>query len=327
MVLNRLKSLMGKYTEVTTNQVNDILSRYGLPKSKKVTPTTAGISNSNYQVTLVNGQTILLKISNDKDIQELAQEQKILLMLKKYHFPFSLAPLKTLQGKAVYEFENLHGVIFPFIKAKPPEVSTNTCRQIGQALGSLHALKLEKKDLNSIRSHIAVGFAGPNIDSYIKQDNAAPDFKHAFLNIFPESLKNIPYNDFPSGVIHGDLYYDNSLFKNDKIITLIDFEQSGRGRFILDIGIALSGSCFNSNLTNLNMKLMEEFLSGYEESRKLTELENRYLLTSVIVGFFSISLWRIKRFYEGNLDPSKKYHYQNLVMRAQNFYKRYGRES
>ena len=63
--------------------------------------------------------------------------------------------------------------------------------------------------------------------------------------IFPERLQDIPYDDFPVGVIHGDLYFDNSLFDAGELVTLIDFEQSGRGRHILDLGIAISGSCLD----------------------------------------------------------------------------------
>ena len=73
----------------------------------------------------------------------------------------------------------------------------------------------------------------------------------------------MPYDLFPAGVIHGDLYFDNSLFKNGKIVTLIDFEQSGRGRFILDLGIAISGSCLNRDKSNIDLNLLENFLKGY----------------------------------------------------------------
>ena len=134
--------------------------------------------------------------------------------------------------------------------------------------------------------------------------------------IFPRLLRVL----FPSGIIHGDLYYDNSLFNNGHLVTLIDFEQSGRGRFILDLGIALSGSCLNDEKSNLSIDHIRSFLRGYESSRKLLMIETQYLRSAIAVGFFSIALWRIKRFYEGNLDDRKKYNYRQLLERCLSFW-------
>jgi homoserine kinase type II len=103
-------------------------------------------------------------------------------------------------------------------------------------------------------------------------------------------------------------------------VTLIDFEQSGTGRFILDLGIALSGSCLNHDNTDLSLDLMKSFLRGYEQSRPLLIIEKEYLRDAIAVGFFSISLWRIKRFYEGQLDQRKKYNYRELLERCRSFW-------
>ena len=71
----------------------------------------------------------------------------------------------------------------------------------------------------------------------------------------------------------------------------------------------------------MDLNLLKSFLSGYEEARKLLAIEKEYLRTAVLVGFFSISLWRIKRFYEGNLDESKRFNYRELLNRAEQFAK------
>lgn len=315
---------MGVYSEINLQKINEILGHYELGQALSFTPTIEGISNSNYRVELNSGQRVLLKVSNDKTIQQLANEQTILSVLKKYEYPFSLHPFETIQGKPIYNHENYYGVVFPFINGLPPEINENSIAQIGEALGKLHSLEIKKEDLDIIRSHEHVGYGGKDINDYTAQGSAADDFRDAFHEIFPDRLRSIPYDLFPAGIIHGDLYFDNSLFYKNDLVTLIDFEQAGTGRFILDIGIAISGSCLNHDKSNVDKGLMNRFLEGYESSRKLLTLEKEYLRTAIIVGFFSISLWRIKRFYEGNLDSRKKFNYRELLERAKNFHSTFG---
>ncbi len=310
---------MGVYSEIDLNEINEILKYYEMGKAVSFKPTIEGISNSNYRVELESGKRVLLKVSNDKTIEQLQNEQKILLKLKKYNFEYSLHPFETISGKPIYHHHNFYGVIFPFISGFPPVINEDSLFQIGKALGRLHSLEIHREDLDSIRPHDLVGYGGLSINEYTLKPQAAPDFVEAFVDIFPERLQNIPYDLFPSGIIHGDLYFDNSLFLDGKLVTLIDFEQSGTGRFILDIGIAISGSCLDESKENVKPKLMQAFLSGYEQSRKMLVIEKEYLDVAVLVGFFSIGLWRIKRFYEGNLDESKKYNYRELLARAKNY--------
>ena len=310
---------MGVYSNIELQEINEILSFYDLGVAVSFSSTMTGISNSNFKVELLSGEHVLLKISNDKTIEQLTNEQQVLLALEKHNFQYSLNSIKTLTGKPIYKHKNYYGVVFPFIDGFPPRIDESSSLLIGKALASLHSLEITKEDLNFIRPHDEVGFGSLDIIEYVNSEGAAEDFVLDFHNVFPDSLSDIPYDVFPSGIIHGDLYFDNCLFKDKKFVTLIDFEQSGRGRFILDIGIALSGTCLNSDKSNLDRDLLNAFIRGYESIRPLKHIEKEYLNKAILVGFFSIGLWRIKRFLEGNLDQSKKYNYRELTQRAKNY--------
>lgn len=312
---------MGVYSNINLQEINDILSHYELDQAVAFEATMTGISNSNFKVELENGQKVLLKISNDKTIEQLNNEQQVLLALEKRNFRYSIHPFKTIQGKPIYTHNHLNGVVFPFINGLPPQMNNDVCYQVGRALGELHSLQIGKEDLDVLRPHDLVGFGGQGIYEYTLKKDSPRDFVEDFNFIFPDKLQNIPYDVFPVGVIHGDLYFDNSLFNDGKLVTLIDFEQSGRGRFILDLGIAISGSCLNDECDNLDHDLIKSFVSGYEESRSLLTIEREFIDLAILVGFFSIALWRIKRFYEGDLDESKKYNYRELTQRAKNYLK------
>ncbi len=312
---------MGVYSHINLEKINEILEHYDLGIAVDFSSTMTGISNSNFKVILDSGRNILLKVSNDKTIEQLLNEQQVLLALEKHEFEYSLNPIKTLLGKPIYHHEDYYGVVFPFIDGAPPVITNDVCSKVGISLAKLHDLDIRKEDLEFIRPHEVVGFGSLDIIDYVNSDNAASDFIEGFKKVFPCGLKDIPYDLFPSGIIHGDLYFDNSLFKDGELVTLIDFEQSGTGRFILDLGIALSGTCLNEAKDNLDKSFVVSFLKGYESIRSLKEIEKEYLDTAILVGFFSIALWRIKRFYDGNLDSSKKYNYRELLNRAKSYKK------
>lgn len=314
---------MGVYSKMTLEEINDILKFYDFDKAVKFHPTVEGISNSNYHVILESGEEILLKVSNDKNIEQLENEQRILHVLAKHHYKYSPGAFETLEGALVYRHKDYYGVVFPFIHGKAPEITSDVCHQIGEALAELHSLDIDREDLESIRPYDHVGYGGMHIYEYTLEKDAAPDFVKAFGRCFPNQLQTVPYDMFPGGIIHGDLYFDNSLFKDGKLATLLDFEQAGRGRFILDIGIAISGGCLTDDKLNIDDELVAKFIKGYETIRPLSTLEKEYLNTSILVGFFSIALWRIKRFYTGKLDASKKYNYRELLERAVNYHSKH----
>lgn len=316
---------MGVYSHVELKEITDILAYYELGEVASFRATAEGISNSNYQVIMKSGLEVLLKISNDKTIPQLENEQRILQVLKKYKYDYSPRAFETIAGKPIYTHKDFYGVVFPFIKGEAPKVATKSIlSQMGETLAKLHTLEIHAEDLDLIRPHDLVGFGGMNIYDYTIQKDAAKDFCDAFNRTFPNKLLDLPYDIFPAGIIHGDLYLDNSLFQNDKLQTFIDFEQAGRGRFILDLGIAISGSCLDSSRESVDLAFMKDFIAGYETHRKMLAIEKEYLNVAVLVGFFSIALWRIKRFYEGNLDESKKFNYRELLERARVFEARVG---
>ena len=304
---------MATYTEITLDSTNEILKLYGLETAEKLTPLSLGISNSNYCVKLKN-KCVLLKISNDKNQKQLNEEQDILLYLNSLKYQFSLAPLPLLSGEYVYSYENYFGVIYPFVEGIPPGPSDYTCHEVGMALAQLHSLLHDSQKLSTLRRHETVGFGAKEISEYVNTDNCPSDFKAAYHQLLPEGLDHYISLPFKTGIIHGDLYYDNTLFRHEQISSVLDFEQSGIGEYILDLGISISGTCLEKG--RINTPLVKSYLDGYQSVRLLPPEEKEFLNTAIILGLLSISLWRIKRFRERNLNPQMADSYRDLLTRA-----------
>lgn len=306
---------MGSYTKITSDQATEILKLYGKTAALELIPLSLGISNSNYKV-LTKEHSWLLKISNDKGIEQLRKEQEILRYLAERDYPYSLCPEKTLSNENVYQFESFFGVLFPFIEGIPPGPSDFTCREIGMGLASLHSLSHTPK-IKDFRPHEEVGFGAPEIVRYLDHPLCPADFKEFFNEVFGDELVEFIATPFEKGIIHGDLYYDNTLFHNDHLAAVLDFEQAGFGEYILDLGICISGTCLEKG--RVILPLVDSFLAGYETIRPLPEQEKKYLNHAIMLGLFSIALWRIKRFTEGNLNPLMSDSYRELLLRALSF--------
>ncbi len=307
---------MGTFTNLTTNEANEILSLYGLGPLESMKALGLGISNSNFKVKLKD-RFILLKVSDDKGEKELIGEQKILHYLKAKKFPYSICPIPLTSGETIYHYQGMIGAIFEFLEGIPPGPSDDTCYEIGQVLALLHSLKKDQCFLE-LRPHEEVGFGATEVIDYINQKNCPEDFKELFHKIFPDSLQGWQGEKFAEGVIHGDLYYDNTLFHNNRLNVVLDFEQSGRGKLLFDIGISISGTCLEKG--TIGLRLIDSFLMGYESIRPLPKAEKEYLNQAILLALFSIALWRIKRFKEGNLDRSREDSYQELLSRALTFF-------
>ncbi|MGZ3807194.1 MAG: phosphotransferase [Bacteriovorax sp.] len=308
---------MASYTQIGLSEAEQILKLYGRSNVIKLTPLSLGISNSNYRVDLID-ESVLLKISNDKNQSQLSEEQSILLYLKQRGYPYSLKPFSLTDGSLVYRYENYFGVLYPFVQGIPPGPSDYTCKEVGKALAQLHSLKHDPDALNRLRPHENVGFGAREILDYVHTPKSPDDFKLLFNKLFPDQLKAFIGTSFERGIIHGDLYYDNTLFDKNIISSVLDFEQAGIGEYVLDLGISISGTCLEKG--RIISPLVQSYLSGYEEVRPLTTAEKHHLNEAIILGLFSIALWRIKRFKEGHLNPLMADSYRDLLTRAHHYF-------
>lgn len=300
---------MGSYTKISLQDAQEILQLYGLAPVRSLTPLSLGISNSNYRVEL-DDRKLLLKISNDKGQADLEREQMILQYLHAQRFPYSLCPIPTLEQQPVYQWGDYFGVLFPFVEGIPPGPSDITCREIGQGLARLHQVRLNPE----LRSHEEVGFGAQQISDFLSDPRCPRPFQEYFNQVFPDRLEGLIKAPLPRAIIHGDLYYDNTLFQHEHLGAMLDFEQSGIGEALLDIGISISGTCLEKG--RLIPPLIHSYLNGYEQLRPLSREENQYLYDAINVGLFSIALWRIHRFKLGSLNPLMADSYLELLQRA-----------
>jgi homoserine kinase type II len=309
-------SPMADYTKLDLDEASEILGLYGITHIDEIVPLSLGISNSNYKICTHKGD-YLLKVSNDKNTDELTGEMRILQHLSDQGFDLSLTPFEKNGGGTVYHIGDKFGVVFPFVRGIPPGPSDITCCEIGRSLAKLHMVNIEKTKVGTLRDHEEVGFGATQIIAYVASKNCPQDFKDAFHSLFPHSLHSFTEINWNDSIIHGDLYYDNTLFQNESLEIILDFEQGGIGESILDLGISISGTCLEKGM--IIAPLVKSFMRGYQSVRELPKEERAHLADAICLGLLSIALWRIKRFKEKNMNPLMSDSYKELLYRAQLF--------
>jgi homoserine kinase type II len=233
---------MGVKTFISLDELNNIFNSYNFIK---ITPTISGIVDTTYIVTTKDDQYILKKYERDIS-KKIKNEIKLLGRLKS--FGLNVSSLIEMKD-SWYIYKKLKG-------SQPQQIKTNHLISLARFMAKSHKIcykKSSNKSMLKLEIKDALEYLYKNHFFYYKK------FQH---------LKKISWRD--DGVIHGDIFKDNTLFDEDKI-GVIDFIDSINGSFAFDIGVALIG--FDVRVRD-NYQI-DIFLNNYNQHaiKKLTKTE------------------------------------------------------
>ena len=80
------------------------------------------------------------------------------------------------------------------------------------------------------------------------------------------------------GLIHGDLFIDNVLYRGPTLAALLDFEQASWGRPVYDL--AVSVLAFGFGRDDFRPEITRAFIDGYVDTRPLEPIEGAASATS-----------------------------------------------
>ena len=224
---------MGVKTQITLIELNNIFNSYNFTK---ITPTITGIIDTTYIVSTNKASYILKKFERDIS-HKIAQDIELLKKLKSAGLN---VPLCIDKKNGWYLYEKLNG-------EQPRVVKNFHIQKVAKFLSKMH------KETHKARCN----------SSKTVEDEVIEALKYVKTNFFSyykkfEFLKNITHKN--DGIIHGDIFKDNTLF-NDKKIGVIDFIDSSCGAFSYDVAIALVGFDIKTN----NDYFINLFLKSYNQ--------------------------------------------------------------
>lgn len=93
-----------------------------------------------------------------------------------------------------------------------------------------------------------------------------------------------------TGLIHGDLFYDNILVNGDQLQAIIDFEHACHYYTGFDLGMAIVGSCQTDGL--IDMAKARAFIAGYQHHTPLPEQERAMIQLFTQYAAVATAYWR-----------------------------------
>jgi len=258
---------MAIYTILKRKTLAQFVENFALGKLLKFSGIPAGSVNTHYLLETSKGK-FFLKIDEVKDRQEARREIDLLLYLRSRRFSCP-APLPDKEGVYLLEYEGKVVSIYPYIAGKTfseKMLSLPQLEKIGQALASLHILgQAYKKGLEN-------RFRFERITEVYQEIRVQlPSYFRQYIHVLDEEFEHqrqYAEERLPKGIIHGDLFADNILFRAGKITAVLDFEAAGHGKFIYDLATAVNALCYIDG--NYPIERFNALVQGYQSLRTLT---------------------------------------------------------
>ncbi|MCH8174569.1 MAG: homoserine kinase [Proteobacteria bacterium] len=261
---------MAVYTELTEQQIGDLLSAYKLGDLQSFRGASDGIENTTYFLSLDSGAELVLTLfeSLSKDALLFYIELTSALHNKGLPVPCPLrdkldCALQTLAAKPVLIFPRVAGE-----HLRQPGIEE--VRKMAVVLGKIHqhslSLSLQHPNPQGLewmqRTWAIVSSSLSEQENQMLAEQLRLKEKHLAL-------------DLPRAVIHGDLFRDNVLFFDGEISGVIDFYSAGTDSLLLDMAIAVNDWCTDAEGL-VNAEKRSAFIHAYESQRRLSSEEHEY---------------------------------------------------
>lgn len=301
---------MARYTTLSSTELARIVVAYPIGTALKLEEIPGGFGNSNFKLTTTEG-VFLLKICDEKDRAELNMQIALLKHLHQHAYP-TVYPILTKDQKPLIHETCGSVMLYPFLRGTQPQPSPHTLAQLGKALAQLHCIP----PITGL-PRFAMGIS--QMRPFFQEVQNTPFAMHPFVESLKSALETVESQlnlSLPTGLLHGDLFLDNTLFEREKMIAILDFEEGCYDTLLLDVGMTIIGCCYTPQ-HELVLAAARGFLEAYNAVRPLTESEWQHLDGFVHYAALSIAFWRFRQFNIRRPDAKRANTYQEMLTRSE----------
>ena len=303
---------MAHYTNLSPTELAHVVAQYPIGTSLKLEEIPGGFGNSNFKLTTTDGE-FLLKICDEKDSAELNMQISLLQHLRQHTYP-TVYPILTKDQKFLTHETFASVMLYPFLQGEEPLPSPNILAQLGEALAKLHCIP-------PVAGLPCFAMGISQMRPFLQEVQDTEFATHPFVELLKSQLESLePHLNapLPMGLLHGDLFLDNTLFKGEEMVAILDFEEGCYDTLLIDVGMTIIGCCYTS-AHQLNLKAARRFLDAYNVVRPLTESEWKHLDCFVHYAALSIAFWRFRQFNIRRPDAHRANTYQEMITRSAQF--------
>ncbi|MFU8927315.1 homoserine kinase [Acinetobacter puyangensis] len=263
---------MSVYTQLSLEQVQHFAKDFGLD-IVEIQPIQGGIENTNYFLTAQHNKQYVLTVFEELDKAAASELIPALQHLGQQHLPVAV-PLQY-DGEAIHFIADKPAQIAPRLAGGHPIPSTVAqVAAIGQALANMH-LALQNFPLERENNHGQVWWQKTATTLYQRMSADDQQLLDRIFRQFETAQTQFP--DRPKGLIHADLFRDNTLYVGDQLTGILDFSELNRDELLLDISITLNDFCSNFPDVSLDNDKAQAFMTAYQQIRPLSTDEKACL--------------------------------------------------
>jgi homoserine kinase type II len=302
-----------KIHKLTKKEAQKISNYYNLGKVISIKLFEEGLVNSNYKLTTEKGDFVIRFLGKEPDKwkkEMLELEKKVLFHLKKKKFPYKIPiPLRNKKKKYLSTINKRYYWIYKMIPGEIEDLNEARLKELAKAVATYYKyikdLKIKVK-----KEHFQMGWF---IEQYeviekklakIKNPNKTDQLMKDNFEFFKDLVHKLDKIDFKYNMIaaHGDIHKANVLFKGDKLIGMIDFDNIKIAPRVEDLAYALRLSTLGSR--GLDKKGTNTFIKEYEKYVKLTKKEKSFIIPLIIRDNSIVFWWMYMEMKKGQ---DKKY--------------------
>lgn len=266
---------MAVYTQVSETELNSFLQGYGLANNYQLQGLMGGTENTTYRISYAGQQeSYILTLFEQGDHSDLGYFVALLTQLKDKGMDTVAAPIADTKGTFLQTLAGKPALLFPCLSGTHPEnPGIEKARQLGQWLGKMH-VTAQQFDLHKANNRSISWMKTVAPDLLPLLDEMDQQLMQLEISHFADLLEECP--DLPEGILHGDLFRDNTFYEGDTLTGVIDFYNGCNGHLLYDLAVVVNDwSCQDGSEPDL--ELQAALLESYESVRPLTDTERHAL--------------------------------------------------
>lgn len=280
-------AILTKLPDVVLDQ---LVKAYDLGPRRASTGIEAGTVNTSYALDLDAGRFFLRVYEEQGELG--ARAEAALLVHLASRGVKTPAPVPGKDGAVVRLVAGKPAALFPWVEGDmlcQDAVTAEAAAEVGEALGRLHLAG------GPPEASLGEGRFGPkDLVTRCARVASSPDAAAAGLaDVLAASVRDVAARrraDLPSGLVHGDLFRDNVLFREGRLAALLDFESAHRAPFAFDLAVTLLAWSFRDTL---DVDVARAVVGGYRRARELEESEREGLFEEALLACLRFTITRI----------------------------------
>jgi len=278
---------MSVYTALTAAQIQAFADQYQRIV-RQIEPIQNGIENSNWFVDFTDETQAVLTLFEELNFTQAHSLAGLLDGIAQSGLPVA-APYPNAAGERLSWLADKPAQFAPRLHGKHPmQPNQRQCQAMGEGLAQLH-LAMQSIRLDKPNAHGQAWWQQTAAELRVTMSGDDQCLLDQLFAQFAQIQTTV--GELPRGLIHGDLFRDNTLFVDNSLSGMLDFSECCMDEYVLDIAITLNDFCSDWPDVALNQQKYADFLAGYQQVRTLTDAEKTALpvYLAMAVGRFWLS--------------------------------------